>query len=69
MYLWDRESLNPFHEYAVSYMIRRSLVVPRLPFLTICSDDSEPYVILKALDESYRNHIGLANIRASGEEQ
>ena len=38
-----------------------------LPSLTTCSDDSKPYMILKALDESYKNHIGFAIIRASGE--
>ena len=52
-----------------SALYRRSLVVPRLPFLNTCSDDSKPYMILKALDESYKNHIGFAIIRASGEEQ
>ena len=30
---------------------------------------SAPYMILKGLDESYKNHIGFAIIRASGEEQ
>ena len=38
-------------------------------FLTTCSDDSKPYMILKALDKSYKNHIGFAIIRASDEEQ
>ena len=51
-----------------SALYRRSLVVPRLPFLNTCSDDSKPYMILKALDESYKNHIGFAIIRASDEE-
>ena len=37
-------------------------------FLTMCSDDSKPHMILKALDESYKNHIGFAIIRAHGEE-
>ena len=46
-----------------------SLMVLRLSFLITCSDDSKPYMILKALDESYTNHIGFAIIRASGEEQ
>ena len=41
----------------------------QLLFLTTCSDDSKPYMILKALDESYKNHIGFAIIRAIGEEQ
>ena len=36
--------------------------------VTTCSDDSKPYMILKALDESYTNHIGFAIIRARGEE-
>ena len=40
-----------------------------LPFLTTCSDDSKPYMILKGLDEGYKNHVGFAIIRASGEEQ
>jgi hypothetical protein len=40
----------------------------QLLFLTTCSDDSKPYMILKALDESYKNHIGFAIIRASDEE-
>ena len=31
--------------------------------------DSKPYAFLKAHDESYKNHIGFAIIRASGEEQ
>ena len=44
-------------------------MVLRLSFLITCSDDSKPYMILKALDESYTNHIGFAIIRASGEEQ
>ena len=35
----------------------------------VLSDDSEPYMILKALDQSYNNHIGFAIIRAIGEEQ
>ena len=42
---------------------------PCLPFLTTCSDDSKPYMILKGLDEGYKNHVGFAIIRASGEEQ
>ena len=43
----------------------------RLSFLITCSDESEPYMILKALDQSYKNHIGFAItvIRAIGEEQ
>ena len=36
----------------------------RLSFLITCSDESEPYMILKALDQSYKNHIGFAIIRA-----
>ena len=42
---------------------------PGQPFLTACSDDSKPYTILKALDESYKNHVGFAIIRVPGEEQ
>ena len=38
-------------------------------FLTTCSGDSKPYMILKALDESYKNHKGFGIIRASGDEQ
>ena len=45
------------------------LVFPCLPLLTTCLDDTKPCMILKALDESYKNHIGFAIIRASGEEQ
>ena len=45
------------------------VTVSCLPFLTSCSDDSKPYMILKAFDESYKNHIGFATIRASDEEQ
>ena len=59
---------NPFRT-TVSYMIRALLVVPHLSVLTTCSDDRKPYVILKALDESYTNHVEFAIIRAVGEEQ
>ena len=45
----------------------RSGALPSLS-LTTCSDDSKPYMILKALDKSYKNHIEFAIIRASGEE-
>ena len=38
-------------------------------FLTTCLDDSKPYMILKALDESYKNHVRFAIIQASGGEQ
>ena len=61
-------SLNPFRtrtQHSRMHMVGRW----RLPFLATCSDDSKPYMILKALDESYKNHIGFAIIRASGEEQ
>ena len=37
----------------------------RIPCLTSCSDDSKLYMVLKALDESYKNHIGFAIVRAS----
>ena len=40
-----------------------------LSFFTTCLDYSKPYMILKALDESYKTHIGFAISRASGEEQ
>ena len=40
----------------------RAMMVARLPFLTTCSDDSKPYMILKGLDESNKNHIGFASI-------
>ena len=45
--------------------------LPRLTFLNTCSDDSKPYMILKALDEDSdsKSHIGFAIIRAIGEEQ
>ena len=41
-------------------MCRQATVVAPLPFFTTCSDDSKPnqYVILKGLDESYKNHVG-----------
>ena len=42
-------------------------MVLRLSFLITCSDDSKPYMILKALDESYKNHIGFAIIRVTGD--
>ena len=42
-------------------------MVPCLSFLATCADDSKPYMIVKALDESYKNHIGFAIIRASDE--
>ena len=41
----------------------------RLLFLTTCSNASKPYMILKALDKSYKNHIGFGTIQAIGEEQ
>ena len=37
-------------------------------FLTTCSDDSKPYMILVALIKGCQNHIGFAMIRASSEE-
>ena len=46
----------------------RHLFARRKPsILTMCLGDGKPYMILKALDESYRNHIGFAIIRARGE--
>ena len=38
-----------------------------LPSLTTCSDDGKPHMLVKALDQSYKNHVGSAVIRASGE--
>ena len=35
-------------------------------FLSTCSDDSKPYMILKDLVESFSNHIEFAIIRAHG---
>ena len=46
-------------------MIRALLVVPILSVLTTCSDDRKPYVILKALDESYTNHVEFATGRSA----
>ena len=40
----------------------------RLSFLTTCSDDSKPYMILVALVNGFQNHIGFAMLRASGED-
>ena len=34
----------------------------RLLFLTTCSDDSKPYMILVALVKGFQNHMGLAII-------
>ena len=38
-----------------------------LPFLTTCSGDSKPYMILVALIKGFQNHIGFAIIREIGE--
>ena len=40
----------------------------RLLFLTTCSGDSKPYMILVALIKGFQNHMGFVIIRASGEE-
>ena len=56
---------NPFRR-TVSHVIQPSLMVACLAFLTTCSDDSKPYMILKALDESYKNHVGFVIIRVRG---
>ena len=40
----------------------------RLLFLITCSDDSKPHMILVALIKGFRNYIGFAIIRSSGEE-
>ena len=37
----------------------------RVLFLTTCSDDSKPYMILVALIKGFQNHIGFAIIQAS----
>ena len=44
---------------------RAVLMVLCLPFLTTCSDNGKLHMILKALDESYKNHIGFGIIRGS----
>ena len=49
-------------------LCRQATVVAPLPFFTTCSDDSNSNMIRKGLDESYKNHVGFATIRASGEE-
>ena len=36
--------------------------------LSMSSDDSKPYMIWKALDETFQNHIGFAIIRARGKD-
>ena len=46
------DPINPFR-HAVFYEITAVLIAPRVSFLTICSDYSKPYMILKALDKSY----------------
>jgi len=47
-------------------LCKQIVMVAPLPFFTTCSDDSKPYMILKGLDESYKNHVGFAIIRARG---
>ena len=52
--------------------VSSGVVVPHLSARwphTICSYDSTPHRILKALDQSYKNHMGLAIIRAIGEKK
>ena len=39
------------------YWVIARATFARLPFLTTCSNDSKPYMILEGLDESYKNHI------------
>ena len=39
-----------------------------LPFLTTCSSDSKPCMIVKALVKDYKHHKGFAIISASGAE-
>ena len=46
--------------YSILYHVVQQQAPPEVPLLsslTTCSDDSKPYMILKALDESYKNHI------------
>ena len=50
------------------YSVIARATFARLPFLATCSDDSKPYMILEGLDESYKNHVGFAIIRARDEE-
>ena len=60
-------AFNPFRtrtQNGRTHMVGRR----RLLFLTTCSDDSKPYMILVALIKGFQNHIGFAIIRASGEE-
>ena len=40
----------------------------RLPFVSTCSDDGRPYMILVALIKAFQNRIGFAIIRAFGKE-
>ena len=57
---------NPLHKRVVVVARPRC---PRSSLLTTRSDDSKPYMILKGRDESYKNHVGVAIVRAVGEEQ
>ena len=52
---------NPFRtrtQHGCTHMDGRR----RLLFLTTCSDDSKPYMILEVLVKGYQNHIGSAII-------
>ena len=51
-------NLDPF-THAVLPGGQSLWTLPHLPFLTTCSDDSKPYIILKALDESYKNNYSV----------
>ena len=52
------DPINPFR-HAVFYEITAVLIAPRVSFLTICSDYSKPYMILKKplIRATYKNHI------------
>ena len=54
--------VNPFGTAAQPVGGGRVVVVAPLPVLATCSDDSKPYMVLKGLDESYKNHVGSAII-------
>ena len=41
--------------------------LPSTSPLTTCSDDGKLYMLVNTLDQSYKNHVGFAVIRASGE--
>ena len=63
-------TINPFQDTQIYPHIRGMLDGSMLAIiLTTCSDDgNEPYMILKALDELYKNHTGFAIIRRRREQ-